>query len=92
MNTGLALLDFGAHPGDGNASLAVTGQTGIVSGSIVQCWIEPADTADHTFDEHVIEAPVVTAGTIVPGVGFTIYGAAPDDLSYGKWNVRWMWA
>ena len=92
MNTGLAELDFGAFPGDGNAEKVVTGEVDILSGSVLQVWVEPKDTADHTIDEHIIEPPLVSAGAIVAGVGFTIYGAALDELAYGKWNIRWVWA
>jgi hypothetical protein len=90
-NTGLAELDFGAFPGDVNITQTVTGQADIVSGSVVEVYIEPKDTADHTIDEHIIEAPRVFAGLISVGVGFSIYGMALDDRAYGLWNVRWVW-
>jgi hypothetical protein len=90
-NTGLAELDFGSYPGDTNITQTVTGQTAIVAGSVIEVYIEPKDTADHTIDEHIIEAPRVFAGLIVAGVGFSIYGMAIDDFAYGKWNVRWVW-
>jgi len=90
-NTGLAELDFGTYPGDTNITQAVIGQTDIVADSVIEVYIEPKDTADHTIDEHIIEAPRVFAGLITPGVGFSIYGMAIDDLAYGLWNVRWVW-
>ena len=91
MNTGLAELDFGAFPGDTDITQAVTGQTGILADSVVEVFLEPKDTADHTIDEHVAEGPFVFAGLLVAGVGFSIYGYARNDLAYGKWNVRWVW-
>lgn len=78
--TGTALLDFGAYPGNPDASVTVTGQTGIVASSSVECWIFPVDTADHSADEHTIESLTVFAGNIVAGAGFTIYGYNYDNI------------
>jgi len=72
--TGQGLLDFGAFPGGSDAQLVVTGQAGILAGSIVRAFLMPAQTADHSADEHWVDGPVVMAGNIVPGQGFTIYG------------------
>lgn len=80
-NVGTATLDFGAFPGTSDTSVAVTGQTGIVAGSIVQAWIRPAATADHTADEHMAETLKVFAGNIVAGTGFTIYGFNTSQLN-----------
>lgn len=71
---GTATLDFGAFPGKSDASVAVTGQASIVSGSLVEAWLLPAATADHTADEHMVETLRVVAGSIVAATGFTIYG------------------
>jgi len=54
--------------------VVITGQAGILSGSIVEAWIQLADSADHTADEHFMEEIAIAAGDIVAGVGFTIYG------------------
>jgi hypothetical protein len=66
-------IDFGAFPGTSDASLDITGQTGIDSASVVTAWLQPADTDDHTADEHRLETISVMAGNVIPGVGFTIY-------------------
>ena len=79
--TGTATLDFGAFPGASDASVAVTGQTGIVAGSLVEAWIRPVATADHTADEHRVETLEVVAGNIVAGTGFTIYGLNRNPLN-----------
>jgi hypothetical protein len=71
---GTATLDFGAYPGTSITSVAVTGQTGIVSSSLIEAWIRPIDTANHTADEHLVDPPRVLAGNIIAGTGFTIYG------------------
>jgi hypothetical protein len=71
---GTATLDFGTFPGKSDASIAVTGQAGIVSGSLVEAWIRPVDTADHSADEHMLETLKVFAHNIIAGTGFTISG------------------
>jgi hypothetical protein len=101
--TGTADLDFGAFPGVSDASVAVTGQTGIVSGSLVEAWLRPVDTADHTADEHLVENLRVKAGNIVAGTGFTIYGVnesyeggnllkGGNTRIYGVWKTAWAWS
>ena len=93
--TGTALLDFGAFPGASDAALAVTGQGAIAASSIVQCWITPVATADHSADEHLANPPRVQAGNIAAGTGFTIYGFNDDRIGdtrvYGAWSVNWRW-
>jgi hypothetical protein len=71
--TGTAVVDFGAFPGKSDTSVAVTGQASIVSGSVVDAWIRPVASTDHTADEHLVEPIRVLAGNIVPGTGFTVY-------------------
>lgn len=79
--TGTTTLDFGAFPGASDASVVVTGQAGIVSGSLVEAWIRPEATADHTADEHMLETIKVFAGNIVAGTGFTIYGFNTSEIN-----------
>lgn len=80
-NKGTAILNFGAFPGTSDASVTITGQTAIVAGSIVNAWLRPAATSDHTADEHMIETLKVFAGNIVAGTGFTIYGFNTGQLN-----------
>lgn len=77
---GTATLDFGAFPGASDASVAVTGQTGITAGSLVEAWLFPATTADHSPDEHILETIKVVAHTIVAGTGFTITGINTSEI------------
>lgn len=80
---GVSSVDFGAFPGSSNASLAVTGQTGILATSQVKAWVAPVATADHTADEHLVEPLRAYAGNIVAGTGFTlylVYGAGPENM------------
>ena len=88
---GTASVNFGAFPGATDASVVVTGQAGITAGSLVEAWILPAATADHSADEHWVEPPGVVAGAVVAGTGFTIYVTARNNRAYGLWNVAWVW-
>lgn len=98
---GTATLAFGSAPGASDATIVVTGQAAILSGSLVDAWILPAATADHSADEHCVEELMVCAGNVVAGVGFTIYGVHSPAYTavesgrgttlYGDWNIAWVW-
>ena len=92
MATGTTTLDFGAAPGKSDASVAVTGQSAIVAGSLVESWLRLVATATHTADEHWVEEMDVSAGNIVAGTGFTIYGKTRNRPLQGTWTVAWAWA
>jgi hypothetical protein len=78
---GTTTIDFGTFPGASDASVAVTGQTSILSGSLVEAWLYPSATADHTADEHMVESIRVVAGNVQAGVGFTIYAFNSSQLN-----------
>lgn len=88
--TGTSTLDFGT--GVPEISLAVTGQAGITGTSLVDAWVIPKATTNHSVDEHRVEGLEITAGNIVAGTGFTIYGQplGPYKL-YGQFNIGWVW-
>jgi hypothetical protein len=91
--SGQGVVDFGAFPGATNAALVITGQALIAVGSLVRAWLVGTATAEHSVDEHFAEAPQIVAGSIVAGVGFTIYAAAPGSFAlYGQYSVGWSWA
>jgi hypothetical protein len=77
-NAGIAILNFGAKPGSPVAQVAVTGQGLITATSVVRAEINATATVDHSIDEHWIDPPRVVPGNIIPGTGFTIYGAMRD--------------
>ena len=81
--TGTATIDFGAFPGVTDVALAITGQAGITGASLVEAWIFPANTADHSADEHWVDPPEVFAGNVSAGVGFTIYAVAKRRVDIG---------
>lgn len=78
---GTTTIDFGAFPGASDASVAVTGQASILSGSLVEAWIFPTATSDHSADEHMLETIKVFAGNVVAGTGFTIYAFNTSQLN-----------
>lgn len=81
MATGIATLDFGAFPGASDTSVVVTGQSAILAGSLVEAWLRPVASSDHSADEHMLETLKVFAAAISPGVGFTIYGFNTSQLN-----------
>lgn len=90
LTAGTATLDFGA--GNDIASVAVTGQAGIVSTSTVFAKVRVEDTADHTIDEIVIDPLNVQPGPPVTGTGFTIYATGADGKARsGQYVIDWGW-
>lgn len=78
---GTTTINFGAFPGSSDASVTVTGQASIAGASLVEAWVYPVATADHTADEHLVETIKVVAGNVVAGTGFTIYGFNTSQLN-----------
>jgi hypothetical protein len=97
---GETTIDFGAFPGKSDASVTVTGATvaGIQTTSLVEAWISPKATADHSADEHLAETINVVArpDTIIAGTSFRIDGwntsKLGDTLLYGLWTVGYCWS
>lgn len=91
---GTATMDFGtAAQRTVDASVVVTGQAGIVSGSKVEAYLMGNTSADNSPDEHIIARSMLalTCGDIVAATGFTIYGVADFDL-VGQFTVQWVWS
>ena len=89
VNVGTALVNFGT--GSSDTLTVITGQTGILSTSILQCTISPAVTSNNGIDEHWVENLAVSAGNIVAGVGFTIYAKCTFGKAFGNFNIAWSW-
>ena len=87
---GTATLDFGSGAGILDTSVVVTGQTGILSTSNVQAWIQGDTTSTHSADEHLMANITAVAQSIVPGVGFTLRATAGIKVN-GQFTVRWLW-
>lgn len=92
LTSGLATLDFGAFPGATDTSVTITGQASILATSLVSAVVLAKASSDHTADEHWVDPPTLTAGNIVPGTGFTIYGTSPNLRAYGQWSIGWFWS
>lgn len=89
--SGSTTVDFGTS-GEMTATKAITGQTAIISTSVVDAWIMATASTDHTADEHVVEDMTVMAGNVVAGTGFTIYAHSLSIPLRGVWTVGWAWA
>lgn len=76
MAQGTMMINFGAFPGKSDATVAVSGLGGE---TLVEAWIMPVATADHSVDEHWVDPPEVKAGAISAG-SFTVYGKAPQGF------------
>lgn len=88
-NFGSTIVDFGT--GKTVASTVVTGQTSITTSNIILASIASESTVDHSADEHLVEEIVVSAGSIVNGVGFTIYARTRNVPLTGQWKINWTW-
>lgn len=89
-NFGTATLYFGTGRGSTDTSVVVTGQTGIVSTSNIQLWVQGDTTTDHSADEHLMAGIQAVAQSIVTGTGFTIRATTPSFVT-GHFTIRWVW-
>ena len=89
MAQGTATVDFGA--GETSVQAVITGQSGITSGSLVEAWLFPADTASNFADNHWFDDLQVTAGSVVNATGFTITVNCKTGLAHGVFNIGWVW-
>lgn len=91
---GTATIDFGAAPGTNIATVVVTGQASIGAASRIKVWFQGGSTADFNEYEHLFILPgsvSLVAGTIVNGVGFTIYATTQLRIR-GNVVCRWEWS
>jgi collagen type VII alpha len=91
---GTATIDFGAAPGTNIATVVVTGQAAIGASSSIKVWFQGGSTADFNEYEHLFILPgsvSLVAGTIVNGVGFTIYATTQLRIR-GNVVCRWEWS
>lgn len=63
---GTATLDFGVFPGASDAVVDVVA-TGVIVTSLVEAWINPVATADHSVDEHMVETIRVVGSYLSDG-------------------------
>lgn len=91
MPTGNTTINFGVTHTKSEDRITVTGQAAILATSQVEAWVRAEASADHSADEHMVEALEVRAGNIVPGVGFDIFVHCENSFTYGVWNLSWAW-
>jgi hypothetical protein len=111
---GAVEVDFGAFPGAVEKETDVA-TAGVVVTSLVEAWLVPKATADHTVDEHIaedqqldVQGRYLSDGNIRIRVGIndrehmgqvnyqlstdpSAKPGAQQSLTYGKWNVGWVW-
>lgn len=100
---GTATINFGAFPGSPETEVDVAGQSGLISTSRIEAWVQPIATADHSADEHIVERLRVIGFYKVDGT-LTIRGfdnaspawkdpfrQAQDQRLFGQFTVGWAW-
>jgi hypothetical protein len=93
ITAGTIEIDFGASPVN-EASVAVTGQTGILASSIAEAVIMGRSTVDNTVIDHEFAAIAIRLSCSEPsaGVGFTIKAFCLVGHVTGKFSVNWRWS
>lgn len=86
---GTATIDFGSKAHE--TSVTITGQAGIIAGSLVEAWIRMVANGSTTADEALYEDLKITAGNIIAGTGFTIYAEVKRGYAHGTFTVAWVW-
>lgn len=93
MPTGTAIIDFGAAPGNNEASVVVTGQAAILADSYIEASAMMTDTtADHPANDHKY-LPLflhATCGDIIVATSFKINAVSEHKLT-GLWSLRWVY-
>ena len=92
-NIGTATLDFGATPSS-EASVSVSGQTGITPTSFAEAWFMARSTADNDADSHKQASAVMrlVCSEPVTDVGFTITAYCLHGAAVGTFKVEWTWS
>jgi hypothetical protein len=92
MATGTATLDFGATPAD-EASVDVTGQSGLTSGSFIEAFFMRETTASNGADEHEEAASLCPLNCeYLSASSFRIHAHPIAALGLGMFTVRWVFS
>ena len=92
--TGTATVDFGSTPVS-EASIAVTGQGGILTTSKVEAWVQEESTAGNSTTAHKALAFIARCycRALVAGTGFTVDVLLMEGaLATGTFKVEWVWS
>lgn len=92
ISRGTAILDFGMVPSP-EASIAVTGQDGILPTSHVHVAFQGDTDINNDENEHILagQTLALSTGAPVAGQGFTIYAESSFALWTSQFTVRWSW-
>lgn len=90
MATGTATIDFSS--GLAETSVAVTGQTAILSTSQAGCALRSEATVLNSVDDIYIDPVDVEIAELTAGTGFTILARARNGKSFGTYKIDWAWA
>ncbi len=90
--TGAVEIDFGSGLGSNEASVAITGQSAILSTSYVESWMMAEASTEHTLGDQTYAQLFMslTCGVPTDATGFTIYARSTEKLT-GKFKIRWVW-
>jgi len=91
-NVGEAEVLMGESP-SAEATVAITGQTSILSTSKCMAWIQGATTASNNETDHLFGGVSfkITCGIPTAGTGFTIYVTSTAGLCDGYFKIQWQW-
>lgn len=93
ITNGIAEIDFGATPST-EASVTVTGQTGILTTSTVDAQIMARSTSNNTVAGHQLAALNMRFSISEPvaNTGFTITAYCLIGYATGKFAINWRWS
>lgn len=84
--SGSTTINFGAFPGAYEKSVDVA-TVGVVAASLIEAWVLPIATVDHTADEHIIERIKVT-GVFLSNGNIRIWGRCDDSPAWTGINYQ----
>lgn len=93
VHIGTATLNFGTMPTE-EASIAVTGQTGIQTSSVVRVWLQDDTTAGNTATDHLFAAQTVQLAfeTPVLNTGFIVHALSTFAYWTKTLQLHWSWS
>lgn len=93
MATGTATVSFGSTPAS-EASVTVTGQSGITTGSFAEAFMMGDSTSDNDVTDHKFAGVSfrIVCSDLVAGTGFTIYATTTAGLATGDFQIKWVWS
>ena len=93
ITAGVVEIDFGSTPTN-EASVTVTGQTGIQTTSTVDATIMARSTADNTLSDHQFAALSMRLSVSQPvaDTGFTITAYNLIGFATGRFQINWRWS